>query len=121
MRDRSCCFGTVLNTETLRESQSLGEAYFPRYKSDWETKESIGICSRIDEDRVVACSIWSPDQGISVLQSYRDYLGTVEGHGPGAVQQLRHGSGWFFKTQVCLGSSLDPQTRGAYQIPQRVL
>jgi hypothetical protein len=41
----------------------------------------LGCTQRINEDRVVTSSIWSPDQGVIVLQKCREYCGIVQGQG----------------------------------------
>jgi hypothetical protein len=68
-----------------------------------KTKESIGIYLK-NEDRVVARSIWSLNHGVIIMQK----CGTTLGHGPGAIQQLRHGMEWSSKILVCLESHLVP-------------
>jgi hypothetical protein len=44
-------------------------------------------------DRVVDCSIWGPNQGVIVLQRYRDYSMIVQGKRHWTIQWLRQGPG----------------------------
>jgi hypothetical protein len=46
---------------------------------------------RIDVDRMVACSIWSPNQGITIPQRCRDYSRIIQGLRHGTIYRLRQG------------------------------
>jgi hypothetical protein len=90
----------------LPGTPTLGRGIFPSIGFQLDKPLNLSASfQRVDEDRVVACSIWSPVWGIIVIQRYKDYSGTVQGQGSGVVQWLRHGSGWSSKTQVYLGSN----------------
>ena len=86
-----------------------------------KTKKLSASTQRVDMDRLVDCSIWGPDQGVIILQKYMDYCGIVQCKRHGTYPMAKAKAkvvGDFPKHKACLGSSLDPQPRGACQIPQ---
>jgi hypothetical protein len=62
----------------------------------WKGHISLNTCllvstQKVDEDRVVARSIWSLDQEVTVMQRFEDYSKTVHGLEHRTVQRLRQG------------------------------